>query len=164
MRILCCFILLALPTMASADLTQVGQGEARWGPFKVYSATFFTPAGVTLEEALSEQTPARLELCYARSLTVENFVEGAQQALPESVSAELQQAVNRLHAAYQPVKQGDCYQLDFQPEQGTGLLLNGRELVRIKTVKFKALYFGIWLGDSPLSVQLKRDLTEKLHR
>ena len=162
MRILCCLILLALSTMASADLTQVGAGTVRWGPFKVYDAAFFTEAGVTLEQALAEQTFARLELCYARAVSVDDFIEGAGYGLPESLSDELQQAVDRLHMAYQSVKQGDCYQLDFQPELGTRLVLNKRELVRINTPEFKALYFGIWLGEKPLSLQLKSNLIEGL--
>ena len=164
MRILCCFILSALVNTANADLAQVGAGTARWGLFKVYDAAFFTEAKVTLEQALAEDTPARLELCYARELSVDDFIEGANYGLPEFISDELQQAINRLHAAYQPVKQGDCYLLDFHPEQGTALLLNGRELLRIDTPEFKALYFGIWLGQQPLSVQLKRDLTQGLSR
>lgn len=158
MRILCCVLLLALSNLASANLIQAGAGVARWGFFKVYDAQFFTEVGVTLEQALSEQTPARLELCYARELSVENFIEGAQRALPESLPAELDNAVNRLHAAYQPVKQGDCYHLDFQPEQGTRLVLNGKTLVQIDTPGFKAVYFGIWLGEQPLSASLKRNL------
>ncbi len=104
---------------------------------------------MTLEQTLSEQTPARLELCYARDLSVENFIEGAQRGLPERLTVDLQQAVDRLHAAYKPVKQGDCYHLDFQPEQGTRLILNGKTLVQIDTPGFKALYFGIWLGKQP---------------
>lgn len=162
MRILCCFILLALANMASANETQVGEGVARWGLFKVYNAAFFTQAGATLEQALADDSPARLELCYVRKLTVENFIEGAQVGLPKRLSPELQAAVERLHAAYQPVQSGDCYHLDYQPGQGTRLLLNNRELVRVTTPGFKALYFGIWLGDQPLSVQLKRDLTQSL--
>lgn len=159
MRILCCFLLLVLANTASANLTQVGAGTARWGIFKVYDAQFFTETGVDLAEALSDRTPARLELCYARELSVKDFIEGARHALPEHLSADLQQAVNRLHAAYQPVQEGDCYHLDFQPEQGTRLLLNGKTLVQIDTAGFKALYFGIWLGEQPLSMPLKRSLT-----
>jgi hypothetical protein len=158
MRILGLLFLLVLSNLASADLVQVGAGTARWGIFKVYDAQFFTEVGINLEQALSEQTPARLVLCYARDLSVENFIEGAQRGLPEDLSADLQHAVNRLHAAYQPVKQGDCYHLDFQPEQGTRLLLNGKPLVQIDTAGFKAVYFGIWLGEQPLSMTLKRSL------
>lgn len=158
MRILCGFILFALSAVASANLTQVGEGTARWGLFKIYDAAFFTEADLTVQQALADNTPARLELCYARALTVENFIEGAKQGLPQALSVELAQAVQRLHAAYQPVKQGDCYHLEYQPGQGTRLLLNGKTLVQITTPGFKALYFGIWLGAQPLSPALKRDL------
>lgn len=162
MRILCCGIFLLLSTLANANLVQVGEGVARWGPFKVYAATFFTQAGLTLEQALAEHTAARLELCYAQALSAEDFIQGADYALPQHLTDELQQAVMRLHAAYQPVKPGDCYQLDYQPQQGTRLLLNGRELVRIATPDFKAVYFGIWLGAQPLSATLKQGLTQGL--
>ena len=162
MRILCCFILLALSTAASADLTQVGEGVARWGFFKVYTAAFFTDANISRKQVLADDTPARLELCYARALTVDNFIKGAQVSLPESLPLELEQAVQRLHAAYQPVQQGDCYQLEYQPGQGTGLRLNGKTLVQITTPGFKALYFGIWLGERPLAEGLKRDLLSGL--
>lgn len=162
MKILCGFILLALSTVVHANLTQVGEGTARWGLFKIYDAAFFTEADLTVQQALADNTPARLELCYARALTVENFIEGAQVGLPTQLPAALEQAVQRLHAAYQPVKQGDCYHLQYQPEQGTRLLLNGKTLVQITTPGFKALYFGIWLGERPLAEGLKRDLLSGL--
>ena len=162
MKILCGFILLALSTVVHANLTQVGEGTARWGLFKIYDAAFFTEADLMAQQVLADNTPARLELCYARALSVENFIEGAEQGLPQVVSVELEQAVQRLHAAYQPVKQGDCYHLEYQPEQGTRLLLNGKTLVQITTPGFKALYFGIWLGERPLAEGLKRDLLSGL--
>jgi len=161
-RALCGALLLVLSNLASADLTQAGAGTARWGMFKVYDAQFFTEANISLEQALSEQTPARLELCYVRSLSVENFIEGALRALPKRLTIDLQHAVDRLHVAYQPVRQGDCYHLDYKPEQGTALILNGKTLVHIDTPGFKALYFGIWLGDQPLSAVLKRNLSAGL--
>ncbi|HKM27148.1 MAG TPA: chalcone isomerase family protein [Thiopseudomonas sp.] len=162
MRILCCFILLALANLASAKVTQVGEGVVRWGVFKLYHATFFTEAQVSLRQALADDKPARLELCYVREFSVENFIDGAQLGLPASLTPQLQAAVTRLHQAYQAVQPGDCYRLDYQPGQGTALLLNDKELVRVATAGFKALYFGIWLGDKPLSAQLKRDLTQGL--
>lgn len=161
MRILCCFILLALANMAHANLVQVGQGVARWGVFKVYNAALLTQAH-TLDQALADDTQTRLELCYVRALSVDTFIEGAQHGLPKQLSPDLHAAVARLHAAYQAVQAGDCYVLDYTPEQGTRLLLNNQELVRIATPGFKALYFGIWLGDRPLSAQLKQDLTQGL--
>ncbi len=48
MRILCGFILFALSTAASANLTQVGEGTARWGLSKIYDAAFFTEVELTV--------------------------------------------------------------------------------------------------------------------
>lgn len=151
-------------SLANTDLVKVGEGVARWGVFKLYNAAFFTQAGDNLNQALSDSTPASLSLCYTRSLSVENFVDGANHVLPSNLPSELQQAVNQLHATYQPVTAGDCYQLDYQPAIGTQLMLNGKSLVKIKTPNFKALYFGIWLGENPLSEGLKNNLTKKIRQ
>jgi hypothetical protein len=141
---------------------ELGQGTARWGFLKLYEARLFAEPGIIQNQLLQDDTPLRLELCYARSLSVDNFVDGANHALPKDLSAELQQAVDRLHRAYRPVKEGDCYRLEHQPNQGTQLLLNGESLVTITTPGFKAVYFGIWLGDQPLSERLRDDLLKNL--
>ncbi len=149
-------------SLANTNLVKAGEGVARWGIFKLYKATFYTQTGDSLKQALSDSTPATLSLCYTRSLSVENFVAGANHALPSHLPSQLQQAVNQLHAAYLPVNAGDCYQLDYQPNVGTQLILNGKSLVKIKIPNFKALYFGIWLGENPLSEKLKNNLTKKI--
>jgi hypothetical protein len=150
------------PGLVLANLIPVGEGTARWGFFKLYDAQFFASPQHTLAQALADDTPAQLKLCYARSLTVDNFVDGANHVLPADLPTELQQAVERLHRAYLPVNQGDCYLLDYQPGIGTRLILNENTLVQIETPGFKALYFGIWLGEQPLSDKLKQALTQNL--
>ncbi len=48
------FILLVLySTVARADLTQVGEGTARWEVFKIYDAAFFTEVNLTVQQALA---------------------------------------------------------------------------------------------------------------
>lgn len=145
-------------TAQAQSLVTIGEGTARWGFIKLYDAKLKLPEGTKADDVLADQVAAQLELCYARSLSVNNFVDGANHALPEDLSPEHQQAVERLHAAYQAVNKNDCYQLAHTPELGTALILNGQELVRITTPGFKAVYFGIWLGTSPLSDKLKTQL------
>lgn len=152
--------MLVLPVQA--QLITVGEGTARWGFFKLYDASLRVAPGLVANELLHDTHPTQLELCYARDLTVKNFVDGANHALPTNLSAELRQAVDRLHQAYRPVKAGDCYLLDYAPQRGTRLLLNGESLVQIKTAGFKAVYFGIWLGEKPLSDSLKTALVRGL--
>lgn len=145
-------------TANAQSLVTTGEGTARWGFIKLYDAKLKLPAGTKPDEVLTDQVAAQLELCYARSLSVNNFVDGANHALPDNLTPEHQQAVERLHAAYQDVNKNDCYQLAHTPDLGTALILNGQELVRIKTPGFKAVYFGVWLGESPLSDKLKTQL------
>ncbi|SFR62790.1 chalcone isomerase family protein [Thiomicrospira sp. ALE5] len=153
---------LTQPVLSSQNWLTTGEGTARWGLIKLYDATLRVAPGMNHQTLLSDTTPLQLELCYARSLTVENFVDGANHALPDNLTAELNRAVEKLHQAYQPVSQGDCYLLDHAPERGTALILNGQELVRINTPGFKAVYFGIWIGESPLSNRLKNNLLRDL--
>lgn len=155
-------LLTTFSASANTNLVKVGSGSAYWGIFKIYDAQFHTEPTLDLTMALADNTAAKLELCYDYKLTVDNFIKGANSALPQSLSSELQQAVDTLHAAYQPVKKGDCYHLDYTPQTGTQLILNGQTLTRINTPRFKALYFGIWVGDNPLSSKLKQDLTQHL--
>lgn len=150
-------LLFALTAQAQSLIT-IGEGTARWGFIKLYDAKLKLPLSVKSNEVLTDQVPAQLELCYARSLSINNFIDGANHALPDNLPLEHKQAVELLHAAYQPVNKNDCYVLDHIPKLGTALILNGQELVRINIPGFKAVYFGIWIGDLPLSDKLKNQL------
>lgn len=149
-------IMLVLPVQA--QLITVGEGTARWGFFKLYDATLRVAPCLVANELLHDSQPTQLELCYARELTVKNFVDGASHALPTN----LRQTVAQLHQAYRPMKNGDCYLLDYQPQLATRLILNGESLTQIKTAGFKAVYFGIWLSEKPLSDSLKTALVRGL--
>ncbi|MBE0493316.1 MAG: chalcone isomerase family protein [Thiomicrospira sp.] len=145
-------------SVQAQSLITTGEGTARWGFIKLYDAKLKLPETVRIDEVLADHVPAQLELCYARRLTVANFVDGANHALADDLPQQQREAVDRLHAAYQPVNKDDCYLLEHDPELGTALKLNGHELVRIATPGFKAVYFGIWLGEHPLSDNLKTQL------
>ena len=149
---------LTQPVLSSQNWLVAGEGTARWGFIKLYDASLRMPPSTTRQSLLADDAPLQLEFCYARSLTVDNFVDGANQVLPDNLPTDLARAVAQLHQAYQPVSQGDCYVLDYQPEIGTALILNDNELTRISTPGFKAIYFGIWIGDNPLSDRLKNNL------
>ena len=152
-------LLFSMGTLQASSWQTLGEGTARWGLFKLYDAKLLAPPGLVKAQLLEDTTPLKLELCYARRLTVDNFVDGANHVLQnQDLTPELQLAVERLHQAYQPVNKDDCYWLEHQPEQGTSLILNQQALVTIDTPGFKAVYFGIWLGEQPLSAPLKNKL------
>lgn len=151
--------LLLCATWAQASVTwkPVGEGIATWMFMDIYQAKLYRPEGVAKQTALTDDAPLKLELCYYKSITPDIFVQGANEALPAQLSPALRAEVERLHASYQAVKPNDCYTLRYE-NSVTELLLNQRVLFQSKLPEFKQVYFGVWLGEKPLSDKLKAAL------
>lgn len=151
----------------SIEWFKYSQGMARWMWFDVYQATLLLEQknaykNYTVDELLSEKMPLKLELCYQREVTPKQFIEGANHVLPSELPERLQQQVNQLHSHYQTVNKGDCYALVYSAkEQTTQLNLNGQTVFSTDVPGFKSLYFGIWLGQNPLSISLKEALLKE---
>jgi len=136
----------------------ISNATATWMWLDIYEADLYANSSKLPNDFLDDGVPLKLTLCYLRSMTPDIFIEGANQALPSDLSLQLQGEVNRLHDAYQAVNSGDCYSLVYKPNIGTQLLLNDTLVFNSKELGFKALYFGVWLGDTPLSNSLKESL------
>lgn len=137
-------------------------GTATWLFMDIYTAELFSQEAKLPKNFLVDGVPLRLKLCYLKSISADILIEGAQEVLPDNLSGALQKEVNRLHAAYQDVVPGDCYELAYTPESGTQLIFNGKVVFSSQEAKFKALYFGIWLGNEPLSDSLKASLIKEV--
>ena len=146
-----------MSAQASVTWKPVGEGVATWMFMDIYQAKLYRPEGVAKQTALTEDAPLKLELCYYKSLTPDIFVQGANESLPAQLSPALRAEVERLHASYQAVKPNDCYTLRYE-NSVTELLLNQRVLFQSKLPEFKQVYFGVWLGEKPLSDKLKATL------
>ncbi|BCN94356.1 hypothetical protein THMIRHAM_21410 [Thiomicrorhabdus immobilis] len=149
---------------------EVSQGKATWLWLDVYNASLYVdgkaeranPQPKLPKDFLADSQPLKLSLCYLQAISPGLFIEGANKVLPKEMSEPLKSEVSRLHQSYQPVKPGDCYELEYTPQIGTQLKLNQIPLFTSKVGGFKALYFGIWLGENPLSEDLKNRLLKNL--
>jgi len=130
--------------------------------FDVYNARLFANKPSLPEDFLSDAEPLKLELCYLKAISANMFIEGANKVLPKTLTATLQNEVNRLHQSYQPVEPEDCYVLEYTPQSGTQLKLNNQTVFSSQVEGFKAVYFGVWLGENPLSESLKSSLLVQL--
>ena len=134
----------------------LSQGTATWLFMDIYQAKLKSKTPLKANFLTNEQ-PLQLELCYFKSISPDIFIKGANEVLPDNLPVDLQAAVNGLHASYEAVKPNDCYRLSY--ENGiTELQLNEQTVFTTKTAGFKAVYFGIWLGENPLSSSLKQAL------
>jgi len=128
---------------------------------KVYVAALYLPEGVTADTVLSD-VPKRLELQYLIAIKGSDFGKGAEPTLEQNLTpselARLRGRIDRLNATYRDVTPGERYALTYLPGRGTELALNGTPLTVIEGADFAAAYFGIWLGRTPYSQKLKREL------
>ena len=130
----------------------LGKGEVYYlGFIKVYDAALYTDAQSGGQMIMDSETSRCLKLTYDVSLTVKDFVLGAETVLarqhsPEGI-AKLRKEIDMLHAAYRDVQKGDSYYLCYAaPQHLTTLTLNDTELVAVPSKEFAEVYFGIWLG------------------
>ncbi|ACL72469.1 conserved hypothetical protein [Thioalkalivibrio sulfidiphilus HL-EbGr7] len=152
-----------LKNEAGKNLVLKGTGVARYAVFiRVYGAGLYGPEGVPASSLLERGEPKRLEIEYFVDIKASDLVLAANTILERQLSAEELQAleprIRQLHDAYRSVRPGDRYVMEYLPDQGTVLRLNGEPLVTVEGRDFARAYFGIWLGDEPLSSNLRNAL------
>jgi len=152
------------PTDASVEWQKRSQSTATWMWLDIYNATLFTQTGFKKSKLLADDEPLKLELCYLKPIGRDDLIKGAEAVLDVNLSNELKQDVASLHKSYVDVKPGDCYVLEYGPEMGTQLKLNNKLAFSTTQKGFKSVYFGIWLGQNPLSDDLKEELLKPLEK
>lgn len=138
-----------------------GMGLLRYRIFiKAYVAGFYAEGAGVGDDPL-ERSPRRLEIEYFWSLKAEQFGlatrEGMEANLSDEAMEALEPRIERMNALYEDIEPGDRYALTFFDSR-TELSKNGRTLGSIEGDDFGHAMFAIWLGDAPLSPDLKRQL------
>lgn len=146
-------IFVSKPSYATIpEMNLVGTGEVYYmGFIKVYDAAFYANTQNGDQAIMDAKTSRCLKLTYDVSLSVEDFILGAETILarqhsPETIS-RLRNEIQSLHAAFRDVEKGDSYYLCYDaPHRMTTLTLNDTQLVAVTSSEFADAYFGIWLG------------------
>lgn len=161
----------SFPTRIEAgdrELVLAGTGVSTYRViFTVCAVGFYVPAGTARDEILDADTPRHLEIEYFYEISAEDIVRASNHVLGEQLTdSELDQHrddLDRWHAAYRKVTDGDRYGMTYLPGEGTSLRLNGERLVSVPGNAFASIYFGIWLKpNDPLSKKLRRGLIADL--
>jgi hypothetical protein len=133
--------------------------------FKLYDAALFAEAGATAEQVLARNCSFRLEFRYLRSISKATILKSADHMLAKNLNAEalpqIAAATQQLHAAYRSVETGDVSSLTYITGVGTTFAINGEQLITIPGKDFAQYYLQIWLGEHPVSVQLRDRLLGK---
>ncbi len=134
--------------------------------FRIYVAALYLPAKITSgEEILRDDQPRRLLLLMLRDLTAKEMSTSMTEALNETLTpaerAPLESRVQQFNAileALRDVRQGTQIAIDYVPQLGTSVLVDGKEKGRIPGADFNQALLRMWIGARPRDVELRTAL------
>lgn len=135
--------------------------------FKVYVAGLYVPQKASnAAQLLAQKGARRITLTMLRTVDAESFVhalnEGLRDNQTEAQLATMKPQIDALNAnlkAAGEAKKGDVIHLDYVPDSGTRVTINGQ--VRGSAIAgedFFTAVLRIWLGDKPVDGTLKKGL------
>ena len=135
--------------------------------FKVYAAgLYLSERKAGAAEVLALAGPKRVSMVMLRDLKAEDLVNALNEGMEKnSPAAELEKLkpqtaeLTRTMASIGEAKKGDVIALDFLPESGTRVLVNGAAKGSpIAGADFFRALLRVWLGDNPVEEGLKKAL------
>ena len=128
---------------------------------KIYVAALYLPPHTTTTTALDD-IPRCIAFHYRRGFTAAQLVEATNATITRGLTPEAAKAIQpeltAFNALYQAVKEGDVMAIDYVPERGTSMRLNGSLLGTVPGAAFARALFAIWIGDQAVDDDLKAAL------
>jgi len=153
--------------VGGAALVLNGAGVRTRAVFKVYVAGLYVPAKANNAAALlAQKGPRRVAITMLRNVDADTFSgalsEGLQKNLSEAQFAGFKAQIDTLTANFKAAgeaKKGDVIHLDFAPDAGTRVVVNGKvQGSAIAGEDFYTALLRIWLGDKPVDGDLKKGM------
>jgi hypothetical protein len=150
--------------VAGKELKLNGAGVRTRALFKVYSMGVYLPRKeTTVEGVLAAGGPRRITIVMLREVNSDDFGQAFMTGINANTDkAEKGKLVNqmvKLGEIFQTVgslKKGDTLTVDWVPEKGTLIELNGKpQSEALPDVAFFNALLKIWLGDKPADSSLK---------
>lgn len=153
--------------VGAATLQLNGAGLRTRAFFKVYVAALYVPQKSTDAAALlAQKGPRRIVLTMLRNVDAESFAGALNDGLKANHSdtqlAGWKAQIDGLNASLKAVgeaRKGDVIQIEFTPEAGTRVLVNGQPKgAALPGEDFITALLRIWLGDKPADSALKKGM------
>jgi len=141
-----------------------GAGIRRKFFFKIYVAGLYLPSHQTSTEAvLSLPGPKRVRMQFLykeveRDKLVTGWQEGFENNLDKASLEQLAPRLAKFNQLFRTMRRGDVINLDYQPEEGTRVIVNGNLQGVIEGADFYAALLQVWLGEKPADADLKTAL------
>ncbi len=141
-----------------------GAGVRKKFFISVYVAALYLPQRQRDAQVLLQSPPANRVLMHfvyskvAKHKMDEAWREGFANNLEAPELAAVTERLERFVALFGDMREGDQVWLDYQPAAGTSVTINGESRGTIEGADFNAALLGVWLGDEPVTDELKNAL------
>ncbi len=148
----------------SQTLTLNGAGVREKFIFDIYVMGLYLPAKQTDEKILIAEPPSNRVLMHFvyKKVEREKLDSTWQESYEKNVSADqMKKLAERLIAfksLFTDMVEGDVIWLDYYPEKGTEILINGVKRGQVDGADFNAAILSIWIGADPVDRDLKDNL------
>jgi len=152
--------------MGESKLVLNGAGiRSKWF-FDVYIAALYLPQKQTSAKAIiADNHEYRIALHMLRTVGSKKLFNAFKDAIEAnhktdelmSLDADIKQMA-QIFEAVGEVNQDDVITLDYVPDVGTNISVNGTNRGTIKGVMFNQALLKIWLGDEPAQDDLKKEM------
>jgi hypothetical protein len=153
--------------VGGAALQLNGAGLRTRAIFKVYVAALYVPQKANSAAALlAQKGPRRVAITMLRNVDADTFAgalsEGLRNNHSEAQMMAMKTQVDALTANFKAAgeaRKGDVIHLEFVPDSGTRLTVNGQPRGNaIAGEEFFGALLRVWLGDKPVDSDLKKGL------
>ncbi len=150
--------------VAGKDLKLNGAGVRTRAVFKVYAmGLYLGKKETTVDGILGSQGPRRFNIVMLREVSGEDFgqafMTGINANTDKAEKGKLMNHMAKLGEVFVNVgglKKGDSMDVDWVPDKGTVIHLNGKALAEpLPDLAFYNALLKIWLGDKPADSSLK---------
>jgi len=132
--------------------------------FKIYVAALYLPESQNdATKILQDLPPNRMmmhitygEVPYEK--LVSGWVDGFKDNTEASVFSILEPRLKRFNQMFSTLHEGDVIQLDYLPQEGTKVTIKGELKGVIKGADFNRALLSVWLGENPVTEELKSAL------
>jgi len=150
--------------VGASELVLNGAGIRTRAIFKVYvGALYLGEKKSAAAEVLAQKGAKRVALAMLRDLSAQQLTEAFDEGIKANHGAAeveaLRPRIAELLSLFTDAKKGDVILLDFLPDSGTAVTLNG--VVKGKPIPGEDFYRAlsrIWLGDKPVDGDLKKGM------
>lgn len=148
------------------DLVLNGAGIRTKFSFKIYVAALYLGEKTNVAEAaLNQPGEKRIALHVLYELSDEQMLHSFNKVMVanqtpaemQALEPQLKELTSIFHAI-KKVKDGDVVVLDYLPDSGTQIYVNGVLKGIISGAVFNHALFKIWLGDNPAQPNLKQQM------